>query len=257
MIAPGRAKRPGASRPPLDPPTEDELESCPFCAGHEHMTPPQTLVLPAEGDWRVRVVPNLYPALERQEVVVHSRRHVRSLADLEDDELDLVAEAWQRRAKEHGGYVHALVNEGREAGSSLPHSHSQLVWLPEAPSGRGQPRGEAFLDQDGLAVTCPWASRVPYETVIAPAKPEQDGIGSARLGAALRLLAAIVRRLHALEGPAPLNAWLEYDERDWRLVLLPRLTVLAGLELGAGIFVNTLAPEEAAARLEDAESVGL
>jgi galactose-1-phosphate uridylyltransferase len=31
--------------------------------------------------------------------------------------------------------------------------------------------------------------------------------------------------------------------------MLPRLTILAGLELGAGIFVNTLPPEEAASRL--------
>ena len=61
------------------------------------MTPPQTLVLPEHGDWRVRVVPNLYPALERQEVVVHSPRHVRSIADLEDEEIELVAEAWRRR----------------------------------------------------------------------------------------------------------------------------------------------------------------
>jgi hypothetical protein len=35
-------------------------------------------------------VPNLYPALERQEVVVHSRRHIRSIAEAEDDELELV-----------------------------------------------------------------------------------------------------------------------------------------------------------------------
>ena len=49
------------------------------------MTPPQTLVLPEEGDWKVRVVPNLYPALDRQEVVVQSRRHIRSIA--EPDEI--------------------------------------------------------------------------------------------------------------------------------------------------------------------------
>jgi UDPglucose--hexose-1-phosphate uridylyltransferase len=85
--------------------------------------------------------------------------------------------------------------------------------------------------------------------VIAPARPEAAGLGSERLGSALQLLAHVVRRLHELEGPAPLNAWLEHDGEDWRLVLLPRLTVLAGLELGAGIFVNTLPPEEAAARL--------
>lgn len=249
MIAPGRAKRPGAARAELDPPTAEELETCPFCAGHEEMTPPQTLVLPEHGDWRVRVVPNLYPALERQEVVVHSRRHVRSLAELEGDEPELVAEAWQRRAAAVPGYVHALVNEGRKAGSSLPHSHSQLVWLPESPPARARPRLEVFAEVDGLVVGCPWASRLPYETVIAPEQPDPSGIASTLLGPAVRRLVAVVGRLHAVEGPVPLNAWLEHDAHDWRLVLLPRLTILAGLELGAGIFVNTLPPEEAARRL--------
>jgi UDPglucose--hexose-1-phosphate uridylyltransferase len=213
------------------------------------MTPPQALVLPEQGDWRVRVVPNLYPALERQEVVVHSRRHVRSVAELEDCELELVAEAWRRRAEANPGYMQALLNEGREAGSSLPHSHSQLVWLPEPPEQHGRPRGETVLESDGLVVSCPWASRLPYETVIAPADPEPNGLSSPRLPDALGLLAHVVRRLRALEGEVPLNAWLECEAEDWRLVLLPRLTVLASLELGAGIFINTLPPDEAAERL--------
>ena len=54
-----------------------------------------------DGRWQVRVVPNLYPAFERQEVVVHAPRHVRSLAELADDELDArrggVATAHARR----------------------------------------------------------------------------------------------------------------------------------------------------------------
>jgi UDPglucose--hexose-1-phosphate uridylyltransferase len=215
------------------------------------MTPPQMLVLPESGNWRVRVVPNLYPALERQEVVVHSRRHVRSLAELEEEEIELVADAWRRRSAAEPGFVFPLVNEGREAGASRPHSHSQLVWLPEPPPARARPRGDAFLEQDDLVAMCPWASRLPYETVIAPAEPEQDGLSSDLLGPALQLLAELVRRLRALEGPVPFNAWLEQAPADWRIVLLPRLTILAGLELGAGIFVNTLPPEEAAARLKE------
>jgi UDPglucose--hexose-1-phosphate uridylyltransferase len=249
VIAPGRAKRPGATRPALDPPSSDELASCPFCAGHEDMTPPQTLVLPEQGDWQVRVVPNLYPALERQEVVVHSRRHVRSIAELGDDELFLVAEAWQRRAQDEPGNVFPLINEGREAGASLPHSHSQLVWLPEPPPSRARPRSELVMESDQVAVGCPWASRVPYETVIAPVGPDPDPFWSDRLGFALVVLANVARRLHLLEGLVPLNAWVERGEADWRLVLFPRLTVLAGLELGTGIHVNTLPPEEAALRL--------
>jgi UDPglucose--hexose-1-phosphate uridylyltransferase len=216
------------------------------------MTPPQTLVLPEQGDWNVRVVPNLYPALERQEVVVHSRRHIRSIADAEDDELELVAEAWRRRAADEPGYVFPLLNEGREAGASLAHSHSQLAWLPEPAPVRARPRAELVFERDGLAVACPWASRVPYETVIAPTEPEAEPLKSNRLAPALKLLAEIVRRLQRLEGEVPLNAWLEQSPDDWRLVLFPRLNILAGLELGAGIYVNTLAPEEAAARIRTA-----
>jgi UDPglucose--hexose-1-phosphate uridylyltransferase len=214
------------------------------------MTPPQTLVLPAHGDWRVRVVPNLYPALDRQEVVVHGPEHRRSIAELSDEDLDLVAEAWRlRRRDEPRGYVHALVNEGRDAGSSLPHSHSQLIWLRDAPAREPQPEGEAIAERDGLVAWCPRVSRLPYEAAVAPADPERGGFESGLLAPALRLLAALVRRLHELEGPVPLNAWLHDHADGWRLVLLPRLTVLAGLELGAGVYVNTLPPEEAATRL--------
>jgi UDPglucose--hexose-1-phosphate uridylyltransferase len=217
------------------------------------MTPPQTLVLPEEGAWQVRVVPNLYPALDRQEVVVHSPEHLRSLAELDDERTTLVAEAWRRRREaEPDGYLHALVNEGREAGASRPHTHSQLAWLPSGPPPEPPREGETILERGGLTAWCPRVSRLPYEAAIAPKSEEPDGFRSELLGPALAVLAELVRRLHALEGPAPLNAWLHNHERGWRLVLFPRLSILAGLELGAGVYVNTLAPEEAAARLRAA-----
>ena len=78
-IAPARAKRPGAGRPPLEEPSPEELASCPFEAGHENMTPPQTLVLPEEGEWRVRVVPNLYPALDGPMIAIFSPSSMATL----------------------------------------------------------------------------------------------------------------------------------------------------------------------------------
>jgi UDPglucose--hexose-1-phosphate uridylyltransferase len=256
VLAPGRADRPGAARGEIEPPSEAELASCPFCAGREDRTPPETLRLPPGRAWTVRVVPNLYPALERQEVVVHSPRHVRSLAELTETELDLVAEAWRRRrAAEPAGYLQALVNEGRGAGASLAHSHSQLAWLPERPPAvtaeRGLAEGELVLERDGLVAVCPRASRLPYEVQVAPKRAEREGLRSDLLAPALRLVAALVRRLRVLEGALPLNVWLHEGER-WHLELVPRLTVLAGLELGAGIYVNTLAPRKAAAALRSA-----
>jgi len=251
-IAPARATRPGATAE-----VEDEVAGCPFCAGHEDRTPPETLRL---GDgptgWAVRVVPNLYPALERQEVVVHAYDHRRSLGELDDDTLALVADAWQRRAREVGGTVFAIVNEGHAAGASLPHSHSQLAWLPGPPPAilaeRGLPEGEVILERDGLVASCPRASRVPYEVQVAPLRSEPDGLRSDLLAPALQLLAELVRRIQAVRGePTPLNVWL-HDGAHWHLELVPRTTRLAGLELGAGVYINPVAPEAAAVALREA-----
>ncbi len=196
-------------------------------------------------------MPNLYPALERQEVVVHGPSHTRSLADLGDTTLDLIAQAWQRRAHDTVGTVFPFINEGHGAGASLPHSHSQLAWLPTVPPAilaeRGLPPVEPILERDGLIAGCPTASRTPYEVQVAPERSEPEGLRSDLLGAGLRLLAELVRRLREIHGSElEFNAWL-HDGVHWHLELVPRLTRIAGLELGAGVWVNSVAPEDAAA----------
>jgi len=218
--------------------------------------------------WQVRVVPNLYPALERQEVVVHTPRHARSLAELEETEVEAVASALyaRRRAAEAEGfgYVQIVLNEGRVAGSSLPHSHSKLFWLREPPPAvleelpRLQEGGcgvcevlrkeglEITLRGDVTAFAAP-AGRAPYELVLAPRKHAAAPAEADLVDAAL-LLRDAIRRLRQVEGPVPLNAWL-HSGGHWHIELVPRLTVFAGLELGAGIYVNSLPPEEAAQRL--------
>jgi UDPglucose--hexose-1-phosphate uridylyltransferase len=252
----------------LEPPSAEELEQCPFCAGREDRTPPETLRL-GEAPWQVRVVPNLYPAFERQEVVVLSPRHVRSLVELSDAELGVVAEAWRLRAvaarAEGFPYVHALVNEGREAGASLPHAHAQLLWLRQEPPevAREAPRlraGSCALctleapvvrERDGLRLYAAPAPRAPYELLVAPVEHRGSGLEDAALGAALALAVEGIRRIRAAEGPVPLNLWLHAGEH-WHIEVLPRLGFLAGIELGAGYFVCALDPDEAAERLRGA-----
>jgi UDPglucose--hexose-1-phosphate uridylyltransferase len=269
VIAPGRAHRPGASAPQLEEQTAEELERCPFDDGREDRTPPETFALP-EGrqpdtpGWQVRVVPNLYPAFERQEVVVHSPRHVTSVADLSEAELSAVAIAWRARAlaaREHDfPYVHAVVNEGRVAGASLLHSHSQLVWLRSIPPAVTAERREGcavceLLQDKALelepGVVVHGAGRAPYELLIAPAEHDEQGFESPLLSRALHALARAIRRLHAAEGRVPLNAWL-HAEGHWHIEVVPRLTVFAGVELGAAIYVNPLPPEQAAQTLRQA-----
>lgn len=254
VVAPDRRRRPGAERQEANTPLPDELASCPFCAGHETKTPPEVFQVAHQGGWLVRVVPNLYPGLERHEVVIHSPRHVRTFANLRDAELDAVAAAWTARheaARDEGfAYVHAFINEGAGAGSSLPHSHSQLAWLREPPPERTRESARELAallcdDQlliaatDGMRAVVHRYGRLPYETLIGSAELDFNLI------AALRLLRDVVQRLRALEGGVPWNAWLHEDHIE----VVPRLSVLAGLELGAGIYVNTVAPDDAAQSL--------
>jgi UDPglucose--hexose-1-phosphate uridylyltransferase len=301
VVAPARARRPGAQRG-LAADERDDPSGCPFCEGRESATPPETFALGPPGrapdtpGWRIRVVPNKFPAfgpwrrdgdredglfarraaVGRQEVVVHSPRHVRTLADLGSRELALVAEAWQARAataRENGfAYVHALVNEGAAAGASLAHSHSQLVWLEHEPPLVAQEReaqsaaGGCLLcrvlteeraqrirvveERDGVILLCPFAGRQPYELLAAPVSCEDDPFTSPRLAEALALSAEGIRRLRVAEGPVALNLWL-HAGGHWHIEVLPRFGILAGIELGSGYFVNTMAPESAAGVLRE------
>ncbi len=244
LFAPGRGDRPGAWLPEIEPPAPDELERCPFDEGREDRTPPETLRL---GDpWQVRIVPNLYPAFARQEVVVHSPEHVRSFAELDDDQVSLVAEAWQRRMSDVDGPVLAFVNEGRLAGASLPHSHSQLAWT-ELPEERVEElpallRQHEIARRAGVIASVHPVGAGPYESLIGPTN------GAAELVDGLLLLRDLVRRLHAAEGQRPWNAW-RHPGPPWHIHFVPRLTALAGIELGAGIYVNVMPPERAAEKL--------
>jgi UDPglucose--hexose-1-phosphate uridylyltransferase len=55
----------------------------------------------------------------------------------------------------------------------------------------------------------------------------------------------------------PLNLWVRTAPRGaehfcWRIDIVPRLSGLAGLELGTGLHLNSIAPERAAAELRSA-----
>src|SRR5207249_10515640 len=67
VFSAARSQRPGAFRNPKDATAK---ESCPFCEGHETMTPPEVLAYRDRGKpdgpgWSIRCVPNKFPALER------------------------------------------------------------------------------------------------------------------------------------------------------------------------------------------------
>ncbi|MCQ9208693.1 MAG: galactose-1-phosphate uridylyltransferase [Omnitrophica bacterium] len=142
----------------------DKKGTCPFCYGHEGMTPPE-IQAHREGatkanspGWSTRVVPNKFPALKiegelnRQglgmfdfsngvgahEVIIETPDHTKSLADLLDHEVEKVIWSYRDRSVDlHGDkrfrYIMIFKNHGFSAGASLAHSHSQLIALPMVP----------------------------------------------------------------------------------------------------------------------------
>jgi UDPglucose--hexose-1-phosphate uridylyltransferase len=157
IIAPERAER-LIRREALD------AAPCPFCAGNEHMTPPEVLLLREKSDasslpsWTVRVVPNKYPALVpygsatqmtdesyavhsgigAHEVIIESPDHVTDMALLGQTQLEAVLRAYrdriiELRADKRFRYILIYKNQGVEAGATLEHVHSQLIAMPLIP----------------------------------------------------------------------------------------------------------------------------
>ena len=147
IVAPGRATRPVVFSPPPSAATA-ALESCPFCPGHEAMTPPEVARVgagaPDSPGWQVRVVPNLYPIVGQDggvpgahEVLVLSPAHDRQLDALSLDAASTALIALRDRAARRlrAGFVHAqsLLNQGRASGASIEHPHAQLIALAFTP----------------------------------------------------------------------------------------------------------------------------
>jgi len=174
IIAPERTARPQEF---VDRPTATRSDPCPFCAGSEAETPGELAALRASGTspnepgWKVRVVPNKYPALNSfgaagqgssapfegesqseaarwnevrpavgvHEVIIESSRHLSATGSLTDAELTEVLKISRDRFRAHRAdlrlrYLQLFKNVGEAAGASLEHLHSQLMGLEFVPA---------------------------------------------------------------------------------------------------------------------------
>jgi UDPglucose--hexose-1-phosphate uridylyltransferase len=322
IVAGERSRRPGGA-PTCAPPEPIDAERDPFAEGHEDRTPPELHAVRPDGGtangpgWSVRVVPNLYPALEpaehdssagsaidegiggrgqpdlftalpatgSHEVIINGPQSVLSLAELPVEQVVAAVEAWRERMRAHAGsaYLQLIVNERREAGASLPHTHAQLYALYFVPAAvaRERERAAAYttrtmgqsllgdlvaeevrrrerivaIDEEAVLLA-PYASRLPFQLMLAPRTPRArfEDIGPS--GAAL-LHDGLRRLSRHLGSSPPLNLWvrtapLGAEDFSWRIDVMPRLTHLAGLELSTDVNLNIVAPEHAAALLRDA-----
>ena len=284
ILAPARALRPDTFRV-VTAPLPATVASCPFCAGNEHDTPPEVARM---GDgradtpgWRVRVVPNKYPIVGdgvpgAHEVVILSPAHDAGLAGLELAQCTDALGALRDRMRVHLAqfpYVQGFVNHGKAAGASIEHPHAQLVALGTVPPRvtmlmdrfahaerdlvRDDARaGATVLDGDVL-VWCPAGATTPFafRVALAAAGPRFDDASDTEITAIADALHTALGNMQQHLGDAAYNVVVRTASRDpsgpfhWWLDVIPRVTTVAGFELGTGIWVNIVAPEDAAAAL--------
>lgn len=161
IVATERARRPSDFAIERD---EKSNGNCPFCYGNEGTTPPEIQAFRTKGTepdtegWKVRVVPNKFPALRIEgeneraargqydrmngigahEVIIETPHHDKDLADLPVEDVALVLQMYRERLLDLQNdprfrYILVFRNRGSSAGASLAHPHSQLIATPVTP----------------------------------------------------------------------------------------------------------------------------
>ncbi|MDD2553269.1 MAG: galactose-1-phosphate uridylyltransferase [Desulfotomaculaceae bacterium] len=184
-------------------------------------------------------------------------------------------------------YIQIFKNTGPVAGASLEHTHSQLIAIPFVPEDvRQEIEGmKEYVNQRGSCVICdmirqeilekerliidnahfisfsPFASRFPFEIWITPREHQFDfaQISEEQVRDLAHVLRSSLGKLSSAIRNIPYNVVLHTapvnmkEERHfhWHLEIMPRLTTIAGFELGTGYFINPTSPEIAAQALRE------
>ena len=219
------------------------------------------------------------------EILIFSPEHDATLGQLSQEQVELVMAALRDRLEEHASqpnlrYTQAIVNSGREAGASLEHPHGQLLGMSFIPRelAEEQARFARFVGScllcttieaeedsterviyanDRVVVVCPFWSAVPYEMLVMPREhnphlhrsPTEDliAVGEA-IRRSLQQLAESVGDVayNIVFHSAPYRVGEPYH---WHAHIWPKATTTAGFELGTGVAINVISPEEAAETL--------
>lgn len=272
ILAPERARRGAPEVEPFEP----DPAPCDFCGGREDRTPPETFSIREPGTppdapgWRVRVVPNLYPATALHEVVVHTPDHHEHFEDQDADHRTDVLRAYRARMRDVPTEATVIVwNRGRAAGASRTHAHGQIFGIDVVPPTLqresstfgedpcalcrlGQDADLHIVERDGYLIM---AHPVPFVAdellVVPPCTPRFEDLDDGDLASTAEALASTLRSLpqavpfNLVFHSAPMSA----DRFHWHAHLMPRTAVWGGLEMGAELPIVAADPYETARRL--------
>jgi len=179
-------------------------------------------------------------------------------------------------------YVSIFHNHGKMAGASLVHPHSQIMAIPFfdknilgplnsskeffkeksqclfCATNRAEKTAKTrivFENSNFLAI-CPFASKVNFEVVISPKNhlPYFEKITKEEKSDLAQIFQVVLAKINKGLGMPDYNFYLktspcddrEYPFFHWHFTIMPRISVWAGFELGAGIEIITMPPENAA-----------
>jgi len=251
-------------------------DACPFCVGGLESPEP----------YDVRAFVNRWPSFpdDRCEVVLYTPDHDATFWSLGAEGARAVVDLWAERSAALGerddvAYVLVFENRGAEVGATIAHPHGQIYAYTEVPPNPAAelraplcalcaevPGDRLVSEAGGWRAWVPHASVYPYGLVVAPVAHEAD-LPSLTPASRQGLATVLVDVLHRLDGlwdrPMPYMLWFHqrpFDGGDWpnahvhveiavpqRGPGVPRF-VAAG-ELGSGLYVNPVVPEQAAAEL--------
>jgi UDPglucose--hexose-1-phosphate uridylyltransferase len=214
-----------------------------------------------------------------QELVIETPEHNKEIHELPLNHIEEIIEAYIKRyvaLKKMEGVCYVLVfkNEGGKAGASIPHSHSQIYALPMIPpkiadessamddyirkhnscpycdiikSEKAGPR--VIWEDKHLFVLAPYASESPYGAWFIPKRHVHsiDFLTKEEISSFAHALKKLLLKLDEIDVSYNyffLNS-LELESHHMIMKLAPRPNVWAGLELGTGIVINPIAPEDA------------
>jgi UDPglucose--hexose-1-phosphate uridylyltransferase len=222
-------------------------------------------------------------------VIIETPNHRGHLPDLPPAHVALLLRTWRDRfcALQQVPQVRVISlfkNHGERAGASLPHPHTQILAMPVVSAavrlryslahqyhmahqcclacdllGAELTDGRRVVYANTFYVAYqPYAARFPFETWIVP-RQHQACFGAATniaLTALVPVLQELLRRLDLLLQAPDYNLIVHSalrqeasDSYHWFLQIIPRLTGIAGFELGTGMAINTTLPETAATLL--------
>jgi len=308
IIATERAKKPGTFKCRGAKKSLPSLEStCPFCPGNEAKTPDEIFRISEDEQWKIRIVPNKFAVLRRDservrindgfkhivsgfgihDVIIETPKHNLTTALLPLDHVSEIVRTYKRRFIElysdpKIGHVIIFKNHGESAGTSLIHSHSQIIGTPVTPFQIRNRIEEStrFFDVIGECLICrtlseekkegqrvivetehflsfiPYAAVSAFHTWIFPKRHTAcfSEITEEEINdLALNLKTTLAKFYYGLNDPdfnysirsnRPKDAKSEYTH--WYISIVPRVTTTAGFEMGSGIFINSALPEESA-----------